>query len=286
MKKTLIALAMLICAAAQAQKIDFTQQGGFPLSQDILGDMQTSYENGIAAAASAGGKGPVIISGFQQISGGYTAGWVLYNGELLQFIGLVGTPIISPGQVAVVKIIETDAALTFFDGTTKNVIKSRFVGITSGTNTSDSTQFPLSALAPYGREAAVSSMVVSAGGIAGTIYYRKNTLANTLQLYGTLTATAASLTASQIYTGSGFATGPLYYQMGTLPTGYIPNTTVPFVANVRYHENLFEDDLGSGYITQLNGEVTSTGGIAMGWRKPSAGITSYSVSFNIIIPLD
>src|SRR6218665_500678 len=64
------------------KKIDFTQQGGFPLTQDTLGWMQ----NGYGDVLKAFGKwlGPlVILEGCANTQGRYSEGWVAVDGEVM-----------------------------------------------------------------------------------------------------------------------------------------------------------------------------------------------------------
>lgn len=74
-------------------RIDFTQPNGFPLEADAtLGFMQTAFReaiNGLSQFAAAA-TGIYILSGCQELVFGgstYGDGWVIWNGELLPFIG-------------------------------------------------------------------------------------------------------------------------------------------------------------------------------------------------------
>lgn len=93
------------------KRIDFTQQGGFPLTQDILGFMQEGYSD-LSAAIAAMLGGNVIVSGVQPNGAGYTGGWVVFDGELLPFVGGI-----YPNFVASVSA----ASETFADGQNKTV---------------------------------------------------------------------------------------------------------------------------------------------------------------------
>ncbi|TAN18840.1 MAG: hypothetical protein EPN37_04570 [Chitinophagaceae bacterium] len=67
------------------KRIDFSQLGGFPLTQDALDFMQQSYRNALVGVAQLAGDA-VILSGMIDNGTAVTDGWILYNGELLPFL--------------------------------------------------------------------------------------------------------------------------------------------------------------------------------------------------------
>lgn len=98
--------------------INFNNNGGLPLTQDILKFQQESYSDALAAlAAMCGNK--AILSGCI-VSGGGTIvgnGWISYNGEIVKFVG---------GTIATqVKITETFTPLIFEDTTTHDVYSEK-----------------------------------------------------------------------------------------------------------------------------------------------------------------
>ncbi len=280
--------------------IDFTQPGGFPLTQDQLGYLQTAYTECINALAAMGGDGPFTVSGCvvtkTLVSGttynySITPGWVYYEGNMIRVpaIGLAG--INESTDAAYMLISPAALPLTYNDGSTPNVIFDSSISLTAlptGT-TDDSTRFLLSELVPFGvgfgnanKESAWNTLVVNtpsaSGGVTGNIYYRKNFLTNTLQLRGFLDSANA-----QNFAASPFA---LYYSMGTLPTEYRPTSVeVPFIASYAF-ANLIKDDLGISWIKQVNGIVNSASQILINWLRPDSAIAGYGILFDATLTLD
>ena len=271
--------------------IDFTHAGGFPLTQDELDYLQQAYTECINALALMGGSGPTLISGMETtVSGGTTTvavGWFFYNGEMIKFIS-GSYSVVPPGDVILVNITPSSGSLIYNDGSSYGAILNKTATLLAGPTATTSTQFPLSALQPYqvvfgqnGRDTAWSSLAVStpvlSGGVTGTVYYKKDVLANTLQIRGLLTANYAQ----------NFAASPavLFYNMGSLPAGYIPANTAYFTAQY-FVAGLIKDDLGIGWIKQVNCGVNTLGQISINWIRPDVLIGGYGIEFNTIIPLD
>jgi hypothetical protein len=274
--------------------IDFTQPGGFPLTQDQLDYLQQSYSECISALAAMGTDGtgtPVIITGMvSSISGGTTtisAGWFFYNSELVRFSGgSYGT--VPVGDVPLISITPSTGTLTYSDGSTPGVIFDKVAALVLAPAVTDATHFPFSSLLPYGygfgrnnREQAWSSIAVSTaagvGGVTGTIFYKKDFTANTLQIRGSLTANNAQ----------NFAASPssLFSLMGTFPAGYIPNNNVYFVANY-FLSSLIKDDLGVAWIKQINCALNTLGQLYVNWIKPDIAVSGYGININAVLPLD
>ena len=95
------------------KSIDFSKNGGFPLSQDILAFLQTSYTEAIQVLASLCGD-KTIISGVVVTGTNVSDGWIVYGGQLIRFVG---------GNVAAnVAITTTGTALNFKNGISNTVI--------------------------------------------------------------------------------------------------------------------------------------------------------------------
>jgi hypothetical protein len=276
--------------------IDFTKPGGFPLAQDQLNYLQQAYTESITALGAMGGSGttPYIISGAvlsNPSSGTYiiTDGWLMYGGEMIRLIG-GGISGVFSGHDPYIQITSSATSVTFNDGSTPNVILEKtahMVSMTTGT-AEDSTHFMAIHLVPFGigfglnnREQSWSSLAVTTaaidGGVTGTIYYKKDFTANTLQVRGLLSANNAQ----------NFAASPsaLFYLMGTLPGTYAPNNAVYFIASY-FVSSLIKDDLNIGWIKQVNCAINTSGQFFVNWIKPDAAILSYGLNFNTIIPLD
>lgn len=278
------------------KKIDFSQPGGFPLTQDQLNYLQQAYTECTRAVAQMGGDGsiPFVVSGMavtNPATGEYsiTAGWFYYQDDIVQCTA--GTITGASGSLAPFMVISpVSSPLLFNDGSTPSVISDATATIQAmpvGTPV-DGTHFPLSMLQPFGtgfglanREAAWQSLPVStpaaSGGVTGTIFYKKNFIANTLHIRGTLTsANAQNFAASP---------GSAFYQMATLPAGYMPANTAYFSAQY-FLSGGIKDDLGVGWIRNLNCGLNTFGQLFVNWIRPDIAIPGYTVNFNTIIPLD
>jgi len=271
--------------------IDFTHAGGFPLTQDELDYLQQAYTECINALSAMGGDGPTLISGMAITSSGGTTtvddGWFFYNGELIRFSSS-SYGAIPLGDVVLVTIVPTTTNLIYNDGSSFGAVLDKSATLTTGPSAVTATQFPLGMLQPFqvvfgqnGREATWSSLPVStpvpSGGVTGTIFYKKDLMANTLHIRGQLTANNA-----QNFNASPAA---LFYTMTTLPAGYIPANTAYFTAQY-FVAGLIKDDLGVGWIKQVNCSVNILGQFTVNWIKPDISIGGYAVSFNSIISLD
>lgn len=260
--------------------IDFTQNGGFPLTQDVLAFMQAAYSGPLNALGGILGGGtniPHVISGCTYTVTGslyiVQAGYIWYNGELFYFPG--GSIVVSMDN-AVFQIQETDTPLTYYDTSTHNSMQVRQLGLTLG-NGSGTTWFQVSLLHYYGKEPAETFLPVSSIGVSGSMYYRKNFSTNTLQIRGSLTVNVTAVAAT------GTLTGPIYVTVQSLPSGYIPNNNVPFKMYYYYHDAPILEDTGKDYIKDINAQVDTSGNITAGLIKSAA---NYVLYFNTIIPLD
>jgi len=276
--------------------IDFTQPGGFPLTQDQLDYLQGAYTECITALGGLGSSNgvPAVLSGMVSTPGigGLTdvsAGWFFYNGELIRFPPQ-SYPAVIAGNAMYVVITSAASSLTYNDGSTPNVILDKTGVLVQLVNTTptDATHFLLDAIVPFGvglglnnREVSWNSLVVNtlpaAGGVTGTIYYKKDFIANTLHIKANLIANNA-----QNFSGAPLA---LFSLMGTLPAAYIPTDNVFFIANY-FVSSLIKDDLGVAWVKQINCAINTLGHILINWLKPDSAILAYGINFNTIIPLD
>jgi hypothetical protein len=271
--------------------IDFTHAGGFPLTQDELDYLQQAYTECINALAVMGGTGPTIITGMEvSVSGGITTandGWFFYNGEMIRFTsGSYGT--LAPGDVPLVNITPVATNLIYNDGSSYGAVLNKTSTLTTGPATISPTRFPFNRLQPFqvffgqkGRESVWNTLTVStpvaSGGVTGTIFYKKDLMANTLQIRGHITSNNAQ----------NFSSSPsaLYYIIGTLPSEYVPNSNCYFTA-FYFLSGLITDDLGTAWIKQINCSINTSGQILFNWIKPDPLIGGYAVDFNTVLPLD
>ena len=95
------------------KRFDFSQIAGFPIETDVLfAYMQEAYSDISDAIVKLVGNN-VIISGVENIDGDITSGWIVYNGELLPFVG--------DGSTLHFSVKQTTTPLTFASGEQKNV---------------------------------------------------------------------------------------------------------------------------------------------------------------------
>ncbi len=278
------------------KSIDFTKPGGFPLTQDQLKHLQTSYMESIPALAAVGCNNnvPTIISGMVStpVGGGVinvSDGWFYYNGEMIRFPAQ-SYATLTPGDALYVVIANGGSSVTYNDGSTPVVILEQegiFAALVDTTPT-DATRFLFDDMAAFGvgfgknhRTSIWKNMVVNtpapAGGVTGNIYYKKDSIANTLHIRANLGANNA-----QNFSGSPFAT---YSLMGTLPPEYVPANDAYFIANY-FSAGLVRDDLGVAWIKQINCGINTTGQVFINWIRPEAPVVAYGIDFNTIIPLD
>ncbi len=263
---------------------DFTQTGGFPLTQDVLGYLQEGYTEAVRALAAIGGNtaGPMVISGMEvtEPSPGEVAvtnGWFMYNGDLIQFTGGMVTPI--GGDVALVSITVSETPLVFFDGLTHNVKHNKTATLTTDVSVTDTTHFPLADIHPFGREREwinINDTHVPPANIDVDIWYKKDFLTNTLLLRGMMGLISVSPPDS--------LPTPSYYESIQFPEGYRPRHVVPFiVANDSVTIPL--DDTGNDYIRHINAKLLTDGKLLIEWITYGGG-PPYNIFFNVRLSLD
>ena len=95
------------------KSIDFSKNGGFPLSQDRLDYMQQSYTEAIEVLAKICGD-KTILNGVIVTGATVSDGWIIYNGQLIKFVG---------GSLAAKVVISNPGTtLDFKNGITNTVI--------------------------------------------------------------------------------------------------------------------------------------------------------------------
>ncbi len=212
--------------------IDFSHDGGYPLTQDDLDYLQQAYTECISSmTAVVDSTTAIILAGMGSTFGlGVTtiaAGYFLYNGKIVRFTG--GTyGALSVGTVVLVVITPNATDLTYDDSSIYPAILESTAGLTTGAAVTDATHFPLNNMISYATAFALASnssvwpapIRASAGsGIyAGTfdddssspITYRKAVGSNMVELAGVTnnSAGASSIGGSTL--------------MMTLPVGYRP----------------------------------------------------------------
>ena len=93
-------------------RLDLSNLGGLPFTQDRLDFLQQSYLAAFGALAKLCGD-KVILTGVELAAGNVSDGWIAYNGELIKFIG---------GAYAdQIVITETAVPFTFGDASVHDV---------------------------------------------------------------------------------------------------------------------------------------------------------------------
>jgi hypothetical protein len=112
------------------KRFDFTQDGGFPLTQEVLNYIQQSYTEALQAATMFLGDN-FILTGAAFNGTAFTNGWVVYNGEILPFVGGSGSFSGSPIS-QIISVFEAPTNLIFADNTAKPVQIYRYVSLGNG----------------------------------------------------------------------------------------------------------------------------------------------------------
>lgn len=264
---------------------DYNQLGGFPATiEDWVHDRTGIYET-ISALYADGAATPMILSG----SLGSFA-WLVINREVVPYTAPSTLPPLSLGSAYYIVIVETKSPATFQDLSVKNAIDCTRVATLVVASSAPSGGVLLDSFVEFKKVFGDASRGAwqtfwNGTGTAfdGTVFYKKNILANTLQLRGSITVKASGISSSV------GITDPRYWNIpatSPLPIDCRPAFTAPFIAHYRYHLSSISEINASDFIDQLNAEVTTGGGIMIGLRKPASPATAYTVTFNTIIPLD
>ena len=287
------------------KRTDFSFSGGFPLTQDRLNDMQNAYAeclDALGRVTGAAATSGVILSGCGlHITGsvyGIAAGYIYCtdssgNGQVVRVPGQTGVTI-TGGNVPYLSIDDHATSLTYNDGGVHASVIDRYATLVpAATGTSvPGILLEMSMMVPYGtalglnyREQTWQTLVVNTpageGGVTGNVYYKKDTISNTLQIKCDLmgAANAQNFPAN---------TDSIWVLMGTLSSAYCPADTVFFTAHViTVLSSLISlDHTNVEYIRTVECLVQSNGNLFMRWIQPDTSIAGYTVRFNSIVPLD
>lgn len=272
--------------------INFAALGGYPLTQDDMDFLQSSYTDAVTALLApynvAGSA--IAINGMSVTDSGNTVstGWFIYNNELLPFIGSTVTP--GVGEVALIAISTTATSLTFDDGSEPDVVFNKTGILTVGASTTDATHFPVSSLVSFGKAFGINSRETgyttldigsATGTITGTLKYKKDYLSNTLHYQlSCIVANPSALTSVPL--GSQIL-------LGELDANYRPNTfshsNIFPVSNTLTGATFLLLD-NSQYINGVRFSISASGAITIWLAKPHASVTAFSFGGNGIATLD
>ncbi len=270
---------------------DFSQPGGFPLTQNRLEELVSNLTEGILAVASRGGNiaGPMVMSGMdisEDTPGTIvvTDGWFVYDGKLIRFVGDSVTP--GVGEVALVEITTTSTTLPlpYNNATTPNVVNEDVATLIADATVTDDTHFPLSDLKPWGREKNWTTVTFppdtpgTPGNFSGSIKYKKDWLNNTLRLQGEINV----FTTTDL--GSSYDVTPVL--LTTLPSGYRPLDSsvgpIEFIAHSGSGEIVLLAD-EAATVTCFTGSLLDDGRLYINLVKAAA---AYTVRWETMFILD
>ena len=271
------------------KRFDFSFPGGFPLSQDVMDAMQQHADEAIKGYGNmAHLTDPVILYGCVRTSSAITAGAIYYRGDIyfVTAVDLGAAP--GAGYEYGFRVENNAVDLTYNDGSV-HAAKLNPVAVFEGVPTSPgggdtNTYFYLASMSRWGKLVGASyrtawvtaAISVSTGTITGNIYYMKDAMTNMLHIRGLMSSTTAVDFAA-------LPTSALYDMM-TLPAGYRPANRTPFILH-NYSATKALDYTGKEYIRNVTGLIGTDGVVSVGWLKPDAAYTGYSLEFSASVPL-
>jgi hypothetical protein len=269
------------------KSLDLSHLGGMPFTQETLDYMQASYKEIAQAFGRLGYDGsanPVIISGCKFTVPGFpdtNTGWMYYNGEVIFYAG--GDVDANP----YVKLTTLTTTAVYDDGSTQVLNKETKLVPCLGTDPDKICLFGdckyiqhgLGAYAEgYSQEIILNAPSLGLG-VSGQVHLRRNELSQTVHVWGSLSISSANLLTDP----------PIYRQLFSatdIPATHRPVTTVPIPMYIRYHSlNYIQETNGTEHLTIINGELSSGGDFSVGFIKPAAGVTAYTITFNQLLPL-
>lgn len=283
---------------------DLTQSGGFPFDQDQLKHMADGLTNAAYGLARTAGTDKFKLYGCvvsRSLVSGTTydysvaAGAMFCDGEIVEVPAMSLSGVDASVYDVYFEKVTSNTTLTYYSGATHASQLDNYMKIekyTIGT-AETSTKFLYTNLALFGkglgennRESSWTSIAVATGAgngtITGTIYYKKDTLSNTVRVRGILSsATPSDFSASPALTTIALAS------VGSLPSGYRPVAAVFFGACAfDLSGNRIANDAGDSYIDQVSVSVNTNGSITGYFIKPDAGVSAYLINFYQTIPID
>lgn len=244
------------------KSFDFTQLGGFPLTQDNLNWMQLSYSEGLSAIANIFGNRNVILAGMNytgtlEEGTPISSGWACINGQIVEFQATTypGTPGL--------KIQELTTTLVFDNGSSFPVKKKTILTWDSG--------LPAFLFTELLRLNAGWQPLSLTAGYSGTMEYNYNPVSNEVRLRGSVSKSGLA------------AIDPpyIFYSVGQLPLT-LTKKAVGW-ASVRLHSVATPADTEGKPLWGDRIEVLTDGTVALRWRGLAAG--SYTQDFDFTFSL-
>lgn len=111
------------------KKLNLVYGDGFPLDQDVLTFMQTSYFDGIQNMAKVIGD-KVILSGCVVTGNTISSGWVIYNGEIMFAQGVTK----GSSEFFTYNLNNNTSSATYQNGSLNPVYQDNFLDITASSS--------------------------------------------------------------------------------------------------------------------------------------------------------
>lgn len=263
------------------QRFDFTETGGFPLTQDRLKWMQDGYISAISAVAGIpGGSDPVALTGAELTSGSWTGsgtisdGWIWH--PLHGIIPFVGGAFTASTQGISYQDVTTP--LVFENSASKQVQITRMAGIAPGglghLRQMSENRWPI-AMAASVRKSSWTSIPSSSG--PGELNYIVDEITQVAHLNGWKTI---NVTSPLFANGSAIAF--------SIPAEIAPKTNVRFLAVVNGYSDTLPIDYTGNIFNADDGEIVvfspGNAGISLRHRRLQT-MGPYNLRFNISYPL-
>lgn len=274
------------------KEYDFTQPGGFPLTQDRLKNMQEATGEAVRALIATAGDttGPIILSGMITTTpspGTYavTDGWFIYNGSIIKFTGGSVTP--AGGEVPLVEITNTANTLVYYNFSEPPVEFINTATVVAGTTLTDTTHFPLADAVEWGVALGITHR--NGGWIeieteepsvfaTATVRYKHDRIANTLHIRGNITVGDPHAAGGSV----GISLGAIPY----MPTDFAFLEMLSIPNYVHYGGGIVKTYDEIDYLWSVPIVLNSGGSISAYLIRPDVATAEYRVYFNHVIPLD
>jgi hypothetical protein len=238
-------------------KVDFTQGGGFPLSEEVMSILQTANANcfkGLAGIVDStvyddNTTDAVILSGTVSNNEFTSNGYLKFNGEVLPFQASIGTN---------AYIIEESTYVTFEDGQQKPVIKNRYVMAKNSGGTGDVLITAVRTLIKR-RIKLLNSYATSTQSLSSSL-----TIVNSLKINGTLNSSIIEQKSNGVLSFEGH--GVNFYYQGSALLSLDSGNSIFGTATTFKERSLFEKGV------DIRGDVEAA---SYGIRKTGESQTSY-----------
>ncbi len=261
------------------KKVEYVYPGGLPLSQDVLAWGQDGQKEAVAAICKLGWSGgdPVIINGCENAGAGVYNPGVIFDGNALYYFQ--GGDSVAAGTTNI-KLADLSTTLVYENGAIQPVYsRKEYVFDATGAVAIENLLLfhKVFGEKTFGLDMANGSgnlnIAGGTGNLSGQIFLSKYLLVPQMRMRGAIIVQAPAALADP----------PVYQTVGNVAgAGFHPAFTVHFKANI---EGYILEVGGTLKFNDVNMRMTPTGNIDVQFIKPDAGVASYTINFNTIIPL-